>query len=134
MANALYTAAKNRFLTGAINWTSATIKVVLIDKSLYTADVLTDEFLSDIPLASRIATSSALTTKTAVNGVAGADNVLLTSVTGQVDALVIYQDTGSEASSPLIAYIDTSSGLPILMNNGDFNIQWNTGTAKIFSL
>jgi hypothetical protein len=134
MANALYTTAKNRFLTGALNWTSATIKVVLIDKSLYVADVTADEFLSDIPLAARVATSSALTTKTAVGGVASSDNVLIASVTGQVDALVIYQDTGSEASSPLIAYIDTSSGLPILMNNGSFNIQWNTGTAKIFSL
>jgi hypothetical protein len=134
MANALYVTAKNRFLTGALNWTAATIKVVLIDRTYYTADVTADEFLSDIPAPARTATSAALTTKTATAGVASADNVLITSVTGQVDALVIYQDTGSEASSPLIAYIDTSSGLPILMNNGDFNIQWNTNTAKIFSL
>ena len=134
MANALYVTAKNRFLTGALNWTSATIKVLLINKTYYTADVTADEFLSDIPATARTSVSAALTTKTAVAGVASADNVLITSVTGQVDALVIYQDTGSEASSPLIAYIDTSSGLPILMNNGDFNIQWNTNTAKIFSL
>ena len=32
---------------------------------------------------------------------------------------MIYKDTGSEATSPLIAYIDTATGLPITPNGGD---------------
>lgn len=132
--NALYTNAKQLFLTGALDWTSATVKVVLIDSANYTADVTSDTYLSDIPATARTATSGALTGTTAVSGVADADNIIISAVTGQVDAMVIYQDTGVEATSALIAYIDTSSGLPILMNNGDFNIQWNSGINKIFSL
>jgi len=132
--NALYVGGKQRFLTGAINWTASTIKIVLIDKSLYVANLTADQFLSDIPMPSRTAISTALTGKTAIAGVANANNIVIPSVTGTVDAMVIYQDTGSEVSSPLIAYIDTSVGLPIMMNNGDFNIQWNSGTSKIFAL
>ena len=132
--NALYTGAKQRFLTGALNWTSSTIRVVLVDKSLYNADVTSDEFISDVPLAARTAISDPLSGKTALAGVANANNIIIPAVTGQVDAMVIYQDTGSEATSPLIAYIDTSVGLPILMSSGDFNIQWNSGTNRIFSL
>ena len=35
-----------------------------------------------------------------------------TSVTGpSIEAIVIYADTGTESTSPLIAYIDTATGL-----------------------
>lgn len=36
-----------------------------------------------------------------------------------VRAIVIVKDTGTEATSPLIAYIDTATGLPIAPNGGD---------------
>lgn len=67
----------------------------------------TDQFLSDIASGGRVATSSNLTNPTVTNGVADADDVTLTAVTGdQSEAIVIYRDTGSAATSPLIAYFD----------------------------
>lgn len=47
--------------------------------------------------------------------------------TGQtVDALVLYQQTGGSDASPsddlLIAYIDTATGLPAVLNGGAFTI------------
>jgi len=132
--NALYTKAKQRFLTGSMDWLTDQFRVVLVDKTGYIANLTSDEYLISIPVEARTATSDVLTGKQAVNGVASADNIVIPSVTGQVDAIVIYKDTGSDATSPLLAFIDTSMGLPILLNNGDFNIQWNLGAARIFSL
>ena len=36
--------------------------------------------------------------------------------------IVIYKDTGTEATSPLLAMIDTATGLPITPNGGDKRI------------
>ena len=36
MANALYDLARKRFLEGAFDWTSDTIKAILVDTALYT--------------------------------------------------------------------------------------------------
>jgi hypothetical protein len=48
--------------------------------------------------------------------------------------VVIYKDTGSPASSPLLAYIDAITGFPLATNGGDITVQWDNGTFKIFSL
>ncbi len=46
---------------------------------------------------------------------------------------IVYKDTGSAATSPLIAYIDSaSSGLPVTPNSGDINVVWSG--SGIFSL
>ena len=47
---------------------------------------------------------------------------------------MIYVDTGTEATSPLIAYIDTATGLPITPNGGDIIVTWDNGTNKIFKV
>ena len=47
---------------------------------------------------------------------------------------MIYRDTGTEATSPLIAYIDTATGLPITPNGGDIIVVWDDGANKIFRL
>jgi hypothetical protein len=62
--------------------------------------------------------------------------VTFTAVTGDpCEAIVIWQDTGVESTSRLIAYIDTaSSGLPVTPNGGDITIAWDSGANKIFKL
>ena len=58
-----------------------------------------------------------------------------TSVSGaSIEAIVIYSDTGTESTSPLIAYIDTATGLPITPNGGDIIVTWDNGTNKIFKV
>jgi hypothetical protein len=47
---------------------------------------------------------------------------------------VIYKDTGTAATSPLIAYIDTATGLPVTPNGGDITVTWDNGSNKIFKL
>lgn len=135
MANALYGLGRQLFLEGGIVMLTDNIKVVLVDTATYTVDIDVDDFLADIPAGERVATSGNLTTKTSTLGVFDADDVTFSSVTGDVsEALVIYKDTGAEATSPLIAYIDTATGLPVTPNGGDITVTWDSGANKIFKL
>lgn len=135
MANALYDKARQRFLEGQINWLTDTIKVYLIDSPTYNAQLTTHEYLSDVALSARVAGPVTLTNKSTAGGAADANDVTFTSVSGsQLEFILIYKDTGTEATSPLIALIDTANGLPITPNGGDIIVTWDNGTNKIFKL
>lgn len=134
MANRLYGRGRNKFLEGSIQWVSHDVTVALIDTADYTVSIDADEFLSDIPTAAIVATAS-LTGKTAVLGVADASDTTFPAVTGdESEAVVLYRDTGTSTTSPLIAYIDVATGLPVLPNSGDIVIQWDSGSNRIFKL
>lgn len=138
MANALYPKYRDRQLEGSspVQYLSDTIKLVALDAT-YTYDDA-DEFLSDIVGGAAVATSDAFTGKTAVAGVADADDVTLAAVTGDdIASLVIYKDTGSSATSPLMVYLDTktnASPIAITPVGDDVLITWSNGTTKIFRL
>lgn len=133
MANARYDLGRESFLKGEISWSADNIKAVLVDTATYTVNLATDQFLSDIPVGERVATSGNLSFKTTTAGTADAADVTFTSVSGdQIEALVLYQDTGVEGTSRLIAYIDTATGLPVTPNGGDISVQWDA--AGIFIL
>ena len=133
MANAFYdVGGRNGFATAAINWTADTIKVVLLDAADYTVNLATHDFLDDVPAAARVGTAVALANKTATAGVLDADDATLTTVTGDISEYVlIYKDTGVEATSRLIALIDTATGLPVTPNGGNISIVWDNGANKI---
>jgi hypothetical protein len=109
-----------------------TIKIALIDTGVYTYSS-TDEFFSAASSAV-IGTAATLASKTITNGVFDAADVTFTSVTGaSVEALIIYKDTGSNATSPLILYIDVAaSGLPVTPNGNNIDVQFNA--SGIFAL
>lgn len=132
--SAFYGKGLEKFLNGQIDWTDDDIKVSAVDTGTYTVDEDTHEFRSD--LSGVVATSGNLTGKTTTLGVADADNVVLSGVTGDsIEAIVIWKDTGNNATSPLIAYIDSaSSGLPVTPNGGSITITWSDGANKIFLL
>lgn len=135
MANALYGLGREKFLTGAIDWSSDTIKCYLIDAADYSVSIDTDEFADDIATAAKVATSGAFGTKTTTLGVADAADITFSAVSGDVsEALVIWKDTGSQATSPLIAYIDSATNLPVTPNGGDITVAWDSGANKIFKL
>jgi hypothetical protein len=139
MANFLYDKARNGFLKGDIHWKSGgdTFRVYLVDLqggTGYTPNQATDEFLSVIPAAARVA-YVALAPADPVAGVADAPDVTFLAVTGnECEALVIVKWVTSDADSPLIAYIDTATGLPIIPNGGDIQVVWDAGANKIFKL
>ena len=134
MANSLYAKGKEKFLSGAINLITDTIKVSLV-KNTYPQNVSTDEFYTDIS-AYVIGTPQTLAAKSVALGVFDAGDITNTAVTAgdTLEGVVIYKDTGVAGTSALIAYIDTITGFPLATNGGDITIQWDNGTYKIFSL
>ena len=127
MANALYPKWKEQLLqfTANNNLSAGTVKVALIDTGVYTYSS-TDQFWSAASSAS-VGTPQTIGSKTYTNGVFDGSDVTFTAVTGNsVEALIIYIDTGTASTSPLVAYIDTSvTGLPVTPNGGDITITWN---------
>lgn len=135
MVNSLYDGGRAAFLRGEVAWVADTIKLVLIDSLDYTVSLATHNFLSDVPAIARVATSAALTGKTATAGVADADDGVFTAATGdQSEAVLVYKDTGVETTSRLIGYIDTATGLPVTPNSGNINIVFDSGVNRIFKL
>lgn len=138
MASGLYDFGRNEFALGNIDWVVDDIRCILIDTADYTVDLALHQDLADIPGAARVATMGAsLANKSTPDndGACDADNVTFTSVTGdESEALVIYKHTGTEATSTLIAYIDSATGLPVTPNGGDIVIQWQATTPYIFKL
>lgn len=133
MANALYDSSRQKFLEGSIAWLTDTIKVALV-KTAYAVNLATDQFVTDLG-ANILVRSSALTTKTSTAGVADADDVLYAALSGaQVSYIVVYKDTGADATSPLIAYYDTATGMPFTPSGGDVTVQWSAGASKMFKL
>ena len=136
MANAMYEKGREAFGNGNISWPTDNIKAVLVDSALYTENLSTDEFLSDIPVGARTSTSPNLTGKTNVGGVLDAADTTFTAVTAgdPNEYVILYQDTAVEGSSRLIGRVDTATGLPVTPNGGDITVQWDNGANKILKL
>jgi hypothetical protein len=132
MANALYVAFRNGVLGShatRVDLDADTIKAVLIDHGTDTPNVSTDDFYNDISAGIVGSLSSGLTSKTigtVAAGVFDADNVTSTAVSGNsVESVNPPKDTGNTATSDLIAYFDTGTGLPVTPNGGDITVTWN---------
>lgn len=134
MANVLYPKGKEAFLNADIDMASDTIKIALVRVSGGYTYSSAHDFWDDVS-AHVVGTPQTLGSKTLTNGVFDAADPTFTAVSGAVvGALVIYKDTGSAATSPLIAYIDSATGLPVTPNGGDINIVFDAGSDRVFSL
>jgi hypothetical protein len=135
MANALYPLWKEQLLqfTTNNNLSAGTVKVALIDTGVYTYSDA-HQFFSSASSASIGTPQTIGPVKTFTGGVFDGPDVTFPSVTGNsVEALIIYIDTGTAGTSPLVAYIDTSvTGLPVTPNGGNIAITWNA--SGIFKL
>ncbi len=145
MANALYDKARESFLSQnpALDWDTDTIKIHLIDTGNYTVNLSTHQYMNTntVPAAAKVGSAVTLGSKTVANGVADAADATFTAVSGAtVEAIIIWKDGGGGGTSasgttdPLIAYIDTATGLPVTPNGGDITVQWDNGASKIFKL
>jgi hypothetical protein len=132
MANVLFSNFKELLLGGDIDLANDTIKITLVDTADYTFDDAHTAF-SSVPSGARVSTTT-LASKTIASGIFDAADPVFSGVTGDVsEALVVWKDTGNEATSPLIAYIDTVTiGFPVTPTGGDITIVLNS--AGLFRL
>ena len=132
MANALFAAYRTSVLTAPVNLTSATIRAMFVDHADDTPVPATDDFINDIASAARVpalASCPALGTKTAGTVAAGvfraADTVFTTLSGDQSESLILFEDSGTESTSDLIAFWDTATGLPLTPNGADVTVVWS---------
>jgi hypothetical protein len=125
MASALYAKGKAHLLglSTKVDLVADNIKVALIDTGTETFGS-TDEFMSDITSGGDVARSGNLSGKTVTSGTFDANDITITAVTGAtVEAVVLYKDSGSDASSPLIAWFDLASAFT--PNGSDVTVTFN---------
>ena len=128
----LYPAAKAGMLQGLINLSSGAVKLLLIDTDDDAYDAA-NVYLSDLAGASIVATSTELLSKTFVDGVFDAADISIPAVTGdQSEAIILFIDTGTPATSRLIAFIDNAGALSFTPNGGALDI--NFSGSGIFAL
>lgn len=134
MANAIYEKWKEALLQFTTNnsLSAGTVKVALVDTGTYTFSQ-SHQFYSSVSSAV-VGTPQTLGSKTYTGGVFDAADTTFSAVTGNnVEALVVYIDTGTASTSPLVTYIDTGvTGLPVTPNGGDIPVTWNA--SGIFKL
>jgi hypothetical protein len=133
MANALFDAYRNVVVQGTMtDLSTATVKAMFVDHADDVPSTSADDFINDILSAARvpaIASCPVLSSKTfGVVGVGvfdAADTTFPLLSGDQSESLILFVDTGNEATSRLLAYWDTATGLPITPNGGDVIVQWN---------
>ena len=137
MANFVYKKAKESLLNGEFNLSSNNLKVLLIDKSLYTPNENSDQYISDIPAGAIKKRSNNMTNVVNSLGVLDGDNVSISDYNGQYFyGIVLYQSGSSDSDSKLIFFIDNSSGLPFTGSNSNtpVTIIWSDSNTKILSI
>lgn len=134
MSNVVYPKAKETMLAYFLSL--GVLKVVALDLTVYTYSAA-HQFMSSVPAGARVVTPITLTSVAQALGVLSAANVSWTGLSGvpAVGALLLYCDTGSDATSPVLAYIDQAgSTLPTSPNPVRIDTQWDTGANKILAL
>jgi predicted dehydrogenase len=132
MANALYPKFKEALLKADVDLEGGTVKAVLVDTGTYTYNAAHD-FFDDV--SGVVGTAATLASKTFTNGTFDAADTAFAAIASgnSIEAIIIYVDSGSAATSPVVCYLDTGiTGLPRTPSNDTFTIQWNA--SGIFSL
>jgi len=131
-----------------VDFDNDTLKLIILDVShvVDTGDTSADEHLDDIS-ADEVATGTAYTGPITLTSVAvsapvsgvvavSAANIIINAdlPTGFENGRfgVIYKDTGTPATSPLICNIDLGATISIQSNSIEFN--WGPGTGQIFTV
>lgn len=140
MANAIFTAAAEGFISGAIDLDTAVIKAAFVRG--YTFDA-TDVFVSDVVATGTLnGTSAALANKTVTGGVFDADDTTITTTASASNhGLLLFQSSAvtggadvAQSSQRVIAYYDTGTGLPAQPGTGDTPVSWSSGTNRILKV
>ena len=130
MANAIYPEAKDALMRGEIDVTTDDLKIVLVSAA-YTYGAA-HEFEDDL---TGILAESAHFHATVTAGVLDFVDVTISGLdTGETcAAYILYKDTGTPATSPLLAYKDSAAELPLAGATG-IDVQLTVNVAGFFTL
>lgn len=130
MANLVFPKALQQMLSLMLNATTVKMLAVnVVTGTTYTYSSA-HTFVSDVTAGAIVGRSAALTALTFTDGTFDAADLAAAwaSLTGvQFEAVIFYIDTGSDATSRLIAYFDTATGLPLTPNGNNVDVAFNAG-------
>lgn len=123
MANAVQASARKLFLDGDIDLLNDTIKVVLTKTYSYSS---AHDYLDDVTAGYRVATAT-LASKTTTGGAFDSADPTFSAVAAgsTVTGIWVYKDTGTDSTSPLIAWYDTnasSAAISIVTSGGNITL------------
>jgi len=125
---------------GDVDPVNDTIRVLLVDTTLYTQDLANNTVESDIPEAAVVASDvlgNVSLDQTAVSGELGvtvrADAITLNNVTGTVGMAVFVKDTGIPAANPLLAS-NVQTGWPTDYDDDSVPLDFDPGDNGIYRL
>lgn len=132
MADVVYNSFKTELGKGSLDLVNDTIKVMLVT-STYTPDPDLHDFVDDVTNevsgtgytagGQALANKSVTQDNTDDEGVFDADDVTWANSSITARGAVIYKDTGTPATSPLLCYKDF--GVDKTSENGDFTVQFD---------
>jgi len=142
VANGFYIQGMKHFAFGDIVWKAAggsTIKAALIDSANYTVDLTNHEFYNPAfgnppgvtGGVEEVLPSGMTLIDAAADGVVDASDItFLATSGGTCEGIMVFKDTGTATTSPVLFWWDTASGLPVTLG-GDVTVQWDNGSNKI---
>ncbi len=136
MANRLQDKYRNNILGddtyANVQLDSDTIAVMFIDTADDTViasdgDLVNVDDVAQVPAAASCPTLTSPTIGSLGVGVFDAADTTFTALTGdQAENMLLFKNTGTDATAVLIAHWDTfTSGMPVTPNSGDVVVQWN---------
>ena len=133
MANVIYNSFKKKLMDGEIDLVNDTIKVALVTSG-YTPDIDNHDYFDDITNevsgtgytagGETLTNKSVTQNNTTDKGVFDADDVTWSNSTITARGAVLYKSTGTDSTSPLIAYFDFGSDQST--TGADFVLRWNS--------
>jgi hypothetical protein len=127
-----YNKAREKMLTKQFDWLNDVFKLMFVAID-YVPD-RTHVYVSEIPSAAILKRSDALSSKAATDGYAtGLPNeFLLYRNAAPVYAVIVYRDTGDDASSELVAYTDDGPALPFVGIGFNYTVTYNATLGGFF--
>lgn len=144
MTDAVYPYFKQICLSPGVDLVANTVKAILVSTTTGGANSnyvfsAADRFLSAVPSGAILGSAVAFSTKSALNGAFLAASIVFAAVpagtginaaqTGQ--AIIYYIDTGNAATSVLIGYKDTGTGLPVTPDGADITVAFSSYVGQL---
>lgn len=103
--------AREKFATKQLDWVAQSMRAALI-RSTWVPDYNTQQYLSSIA-SFIISRSAVIGNRSADDGYCNGDNPIFNNVAGEeFGSVILYQDSGWDTSSLMVAHITEVNGLP----------------------
>lgn len=133
MSDLLYREGFRQVSQNIVSWPGSTWRVSLVDTYVY-APSIDHVFFNAIPSTAVLATGTLPSPVEISNAFTSSDVTLTGAAAASMGhALVLYRWTGVAGSSVLVAFLDSTPGLPTAPDGNPLTLVWPHGPEKIFN-